>query len=52
MTDYNDIIGNIETVREAIGGIVAGLIADGFTETQARIITTGLFHALLEHGDD
>jgi len=43
MTDFNQLLANVATIREAVAGVVAGLIADGFDDDQAREITASLF---------
>jgi uncharacterized membrane protein YebE (DUF533 family) len=38
MIDYEELAGNIEQMREIFRAMVAGLIADGFTDEQARAL--------------
>jgi len=38
--DYEDLANNVEAMREIMRALVAGLVADGFTDEQARAIVT------------
>lgn len=42
MTHYELMAASIEMMREALRAMVAGLMQDGFTEEQAREITTAI----------
>ena len=40
--DIENLADSIDNVREALGAMVAALVADGFTDEQAREIVTSL----------
>lgn len=42
MTDFKELADNIAEMREILRAMVAGLIADGFTDEQARAIVTSM----------
>lgn len=44
--DYEALATGIGEMREAVGAMVAGLMADGFTDEQARDITAGLWRSI------
>lgn len=48
--DYSQLAEAVDEMREAVRAVVAGLMADGFDETQARTITTGMFAAITNKG--
>jgi signal-transduction protein with cAMP-binding, CBS, and nucleotidyltransferase domain len=41
----DQMIDSIEQMREAVRGMVASLVDDGFSEDQAREIVTGIFRS-------
>jgi hypothetical protein len=41
--DYEALAKSTEQVRECLAVMVAGLIQDGFTEKQARMIVAGMW---------
>jgi uncharacterized membrane protein YebE (DUF533 family) len=41
--DYAELAQGLDQMREVLAAMVAALIADGFTEEQAREITTAIF---------
>jgi hypothetical protein len=41
--DYGELAEGIENLRESLRAMVKGLMADGFSENQAREIVTGVF---------
>lgn len=43
MINYEELAQGIEQMREMIRAMVAGLVADGFTDEQARAIIAGMF---------
>lgn len=43
VTDYGELANGIDDVRETLREMVAGLVADGFTDEQARTIIAGVF---------
>lgn len=46
--DYEALAENIGEVREVLRAMVAGLIADGFSEDQSRRLVV----AMMEHNED
>lgn len=42
MIDYEELAANIEQMREIFRALVAGLIADGFTDEQARALVVAM----------
>jgi uncharacterized membrane protein YebE (DUF533 family) len=42
MIDYEELAANIEQMREIFRALVAGLIADGFTDDQARALVVAM----------
>jgi hypothetical protein len=38
MIDFDELARSIEEMREIFRAMVAGLVADGFTEEQARVL--------------
>lgn len=40
--DYAQLAADVDTFREVVSAIVAGLISDGFTDRQARALVTGV----------
>lgn len=50
--DYAAIITTVDQVSEAATAMVARLVRDGFTEAQARAITTGIFASMANPNDD
>ncbi len=40
--DYGLLANGVEQLREALNAAVAGLVADGFTDREARMIIAGL----------
>ena len=42
MIDYEELASNIEQMREIFRALVAGLIADGFTDEQARALVVAM----------
>jgi hypothetical protein len=40
--DYEELAANIEQMREIFRALVAGLIADGFTDEQARALVVAM----------
>lgn len=50
MTDYAMLAEGLDEIREMLRAMVAAIVADGFTEEQARSIVTGWF-TLVGKGD-
>lgn len=44
--DYQQMAQGLDDMRELTRAMVAGFMSDGFTEEQARIITTGAFASM------
>ena len=44
--DYEALAATVEGVREMVNATVRGLIEDGFTDEQAREITTAFFRTV------
>jgi uncharacterized membrane protein YebE (DUF533 family) len=42
MTDYEELARSVENMREIFRAMVAGLIADGFTDEQARALVVSM----------
>jgi uncharacterized membrane protein YebE (DUF533 family) len=45
-TDFAELAANMEEFREVLRAMVAGLVAEGFEDEQARTIVTGLFRVM------
>lgn len=41
--DYEELAKNLAEMREAFRAMVAGLVADGFTDAQARELIVAIF---------
>lgn len=52
MIDFDELAASIETMREAFRAMVAGLVADGFTDEQARAIVVAIMTNKVEEGSD
>jgi hypothetical protein len=50
--DYEALAKGVEQMREAVKAMVAGLIADGFSDEQARDIVAGLWRSTGRPADD
>lgn len=51
--DYEALAANIAEMREVLNSVVAGLVADGFTDREARGIVSGMFANMNKSsGDD
>lgn len=46
--DYEQLASATEAYREVINALVQGLVSDGFTDREARIITAGMFASKIE----
>ena len=44
--DFSDVAHGVEEMRETFRAMVAGLIADGFTDEQARDIIAGIWRQM------
>lgn len=44
--DFNQLAAGVDELREALQAMVAGLVADGFTDEQARDIISGLWRTM------
>lgn len=42
----------VDQIRETIRAVVAGLMSDGFSEEQARAITTGIMARMGQRSDE
>lgn len=51
-TDYSEFAAALDTIRELLRATVAGLMADGFSEEQARQIATHIITATNEEEVD
>jgi len=49
--DYAALATGVDQLREALRAMVAGIVADGFTDREARVIVAGMF-ATMKPGDD
>lgn len=49
--DYNALAEGLQNLRETLAIMVAGLINDGFSEEQARVIITGVMSHKTEKED-
>jgi hypothetical protein len=43
--DFEALAAGVEQMREAVRAMVAGLVADGFTDEQARDIVAGIWRS-------
>lgn len=43
MIDYEELAASIDAMREAFRATVTGLVADGFTDEQARALVVAIF---------
>ena len=50
-TDFSQVAEAVEESREVIRALVAGLIADGFDDAQARDIVAGMFRNMVRDTD-
>jgi len=51
-SEYEDVVKFTEHIRVMARSLVASLVDDGFTEEQARGITTGIFSNMAPSGKD
>lgn len=51
-TDYSELAKSIEQTREVLRAVVAGLVADGFTDEQARSLVVSMMEHASKAGDD
>lgn len=50
--NYESLAQSVEQVREVMKAMVAGLVADGFSDEQARDIIAGLWRSAGKPDDD
>lgn len=50
--DYEALASGMDQLRETLKIMVAGLVEDGFSEDQARMIVTGLFAPANEDSEE
>lgn len=52
MTDYGELANGVDQMRETMAALVAGLIHDGFTDREARMIVAGVVAAQMKGESD
>jgi uncharacterized membrane protein YebE (DUF533 family) len=50
--DFEELAGSIENMREIFRAMVAGLMADGFTEEQARALVVEITTRKVDDDDE
>lgn len=50
--DYEELAANVEAMREIYRAMVAGLVADGFTDEQARALVVSITTREVDDDDE